>query len=138
MMLLGLIWAAFAPLLLVVAVLIVRRLLSSRLAGNRALPAAVAIVRDTLPEAMSSTAICAKLRCTSIPIDLTGVLLSCMVEELTGPKTTETDSRSQRSRVSRWGGARIPVQAGIAVYERDDDRLVAARIYDDVCPPVRA
>lgn len=44
MMLLGLIWAAFAPLLLVVAVLIVRRLLRHRLAGNRALAAAVAIV----------------------------------------------------------------------------------------------
>jgi hypothetical protein len=29
---------------------------------------------------------------------------STIIEELAGPKTTETDSRSQRSRVSRWGG----------------------------------
>lgn len=50
----------------------------------------------------SRSAICAKQRCTSIPIDLTGVLLSLKAEELTGSRTRETDSRSQLSQVSRW------------------------------------
>jgi hypothetical protein len=40
--------------------------------------------------------------------------------------------------VMRWGRTTLPPQAGIAVYERDPDDLVltAARIYDDVTPPM--
>ncbi len=37
----------------------------------------------------------------------------------------------------RWGGHELPVQAGIAIYERSSDGLLAAvRNYDDVEPPV--
>ena len=37
----------------------------------------------------------------------------------------------------RWGGHRLPPQAGIGVYERGADGLLAAvRVYDDVEPPV--
>jgi hypothetical protein len=37
----------------------------------------------------------------------------------------------------RWGSTTLPPQAGVAVYERGDDGLlVAARIYDDVDPPL--
>jgi hypothetical protein len=37
----------------------------------------------------------------------------------------------------RWGSSELPPQAGIAVFERDSDGLLAAaRIYDDVEPPV--
>jgi hypothetical protein len=37
---------------------------------------------------------------------------------------------------SRWGNHRLPPQAGLAVYERGSDGLLAAaRIYDDVEPP---
>jgi hypothetical protein len=36
-----------------------------------------------------------------------------------------------------WGGRRLPSQAGIAVYERGEDGLLAAvRVYDDVEAPV--
>ena len=36
----------------------------------------------------------------------------------------------------RWGSHDLPAQAGIGVYERDPDGLLAAvRIYDDVAPP---
>ncbi len=39
----------------------------------------------------------------------------------------------------RWGSHELPPQAGIAVYERTDDGLLAAaRVYDDVEPPVPA
>jgi hypothetical protein len=39
--------------------------------------------------------------------------------------------------VVAWGRTRLPAQAGIAVYVRGDGgRLAAARIYDDVDPPV--
>jgi ketosteroid isomerase-like protein len=39
----------------------------------------------------------------------------------------------------RWGSHELPPQAGIAVYERAGDGLLtAARVYDDVEPPVRA
>jgi SnoaL-like domain len=39
----------------------------------------------------------------------------------------------------RWGSHELPPQAGIAVYERSDDGLLAAaRVYDDVEPPVPA
>jgi hypothetical protein len=35
-----------------------------------------------------------------------------------------------------WGRTKFPPQAGMAVYELDDDgRLLAVRIYDDVSPP---
>jgi len=38
---------------------------------------------------------------------------------------------------ARWGKEEIPPQAGAAVYERGrSGRLAAARIYDDVTPPV--
>lgn len=38
----------------------------------------------------------------------------------------------------RWGSADVPPQAGIAVYERDPDGLLAAaRVYDDIEIPVR-
>lgn len=38
----------------------------------------------------------------------------------------------------RWGATELPPQAGVAVYERGDsvDHLSAARIYDDIEPPV--
>jgi hypothetical protein len=39
--------------------------------------------------------------------------------------------------VVRWGRTRLPPQAGIAVYVRDESgKLAAARIYDDVNPPI--
>jgi limonene-1,2-epoxide hydrolase len=39
----------------------------------------------------------------------------------------------------RWGSHELPPQAGIAVYERTDDGLLAAaRVYDDVEPPAPA
>jgi hypothetical protein len=39
--------------------------------------------------------------------------------------------------VVRWGQTELPPQAGVAVYERGaDGKLAAARIYDDVDPPV--
>ena len=39
--------------------------------------------------------------------------------------------------VVRWGRAELPPQAGVAVYERGArGGLAAARIYDDVDPPV--
>jgi SnoaL-like domain len=39
--------------------------------------------------------------------------------------------------VARWGRTELPPQAGVAVYVRGDDgRIAAARIYDDVDPPV--
>jgi ketosteroid isomerase-like protein len=39
----------------------------------------------------------------------------------------------------RWGGRDLPPQAGIGVYERGPDGLLAAvRVYDDVQPPVDA
>jgi hypothetical protein len=38
--------------------------------------------------------------------------------------------------VLRWGGRDLPPQAGLGVYERGPDGLLAAaRIYDDVAPP---
>ncbi|MCI4645043.1 MAG: nuclear transport factor 2 family protein [Hyphomonadaceae bacterium] len=38
--------------------------------------------------------------------------------------------------VIAWGGALLPPQAGVAVYERGQSgKLAAARIYDDVAPP---
>ena len=41
------------------------------------------------------------------------------------------------SNVVRWGSHDLPPQAGIAVYERGPDGLLAAaRVYDDVEPPV--
>lgn len=37
----------------------------------------------------------------------------------------------------RWGGRELPVQAGVAVYERGPDGLLAAaRVYDDIEAPV--
>jgi hypothetical protein len=37
----------------------------------------------------------------------------------------------------RWGGHDVPAQAGIAVYERTNDGLLAsARVHDDVEAPV--
>ncbi|HEX3909553.1 MAG TPA: nuclear transport factor 2 family protein [Solirubrobacteraceae bacterium] len=40
--------------------------------------------------------------------------------------------------VVRWGGTELPPQAGVAVYVRGSrGRLAAARIYDDVDPPLR-
>jgi len=37
----------------------------------------------------------------------------------------------------RWGVTDIPAQAGVSVYERGDSGLLAAaRVYDDVSPPV--
>jgi hypothetical protein len=39
--------------------------------------------------------------------------------------------------VVRWGETELPPQAGVAVYERGESgRLAAARIYDDVDPPL--
>ena len=39
--------------------------------------------------------------------------------------------------VTRWGCTKLPPQAGVAVYERGPSSLlVAARIYDDVDPPI--
>jgi hypothetical protein len=39
--------------------------------------------------------------------------------------------------VVRWGETELPPQAGVAVYVRGDSgRLAAARIYDDVAPPL--
>lgn len=35
-----------------------------------------------------------------------------------------------------WGRTEIPAQAGVAVYERAGDALTAARIYDDIDPPL--
>ncbi len=36
----------------------------------------------------------------------------------------------------RWGVSEIPLQAGVAVYERGSNGLLsAARIYEDVEPP---
>jgi hypothetical protein len=41
--------------------------------------------------------------------------------------------------VARWGRTELPPQAGVAVYVRGDSgRLAAARIYDDVDPPLDA
>jgi hypothetical protein len=41
--------------------------------------------------------------------------------------------------VVRWGKAELPPQAGIAVYVRGQSgKLAAARIYDDVDPPLRS
>jgi len=40
--------------------------------------------------------------------------------------------------VVRWGRTELTPQAGVAVYVRDESgKLAAARIYDDVDPPVR-
>ncbi len=40
--------------------------------------------------------------------------------------------------VVRWGKTELPPQAGVAVYVRGESgRLAAARIYDDVDPPLR-
>jgi hypothetical protein len=37
----------------------------------------------------------------------------------------------------RWGAADLPPQAGLAVYERGNNGLLAAvRVYDDIEPPV--
>jgi hypothetical protein len=37
----------------------------------------------------------------------------------------------------RWGSQELPPQAGLGIYERDPDgSLAAARVYDDVEPPV--
>jgi hypothetical protein len=37
----------------------------------------------------------------------------------------------------RWGRYDLPPQAGIAIFERSPDGLLAAvRVYDDVTPPV--
>ena len=39
--------------------------------------------------------------------------------------------------VVRWGETELPPQAGVAVYERGSGgKLAAARIYDDVDPPL--
>jgi len=39
--------------------------------------------------------------------------------------------------VTRWGTTELPPQAGVAVYERGESgKLAAARIYDDVDPPL--
>ncbi len=39
--------------------------------------------------------------------------------------------------VVRWGRTELPPQAGVAVYARDErGKLAAARIYDDVYPPL--
>lgn len=39
--------------------------------------------------------------------------------------------------VVAWGGTELPPEAGIAVYVRGDSgKLAAARIYDDVDPPL--
>jgi hypothetical protein len=41
--------------------------------------------------------------------------------------------------VTRWGRTELPPQAGVAVYERGESgKLAAARIYDDVDPPLSA
>ena len=41
--------------------------------------------------------------------------------------------------VRRWGRTELPRQAGVAVYVRGESgRLAAARIYDDVDPPLPA
>ena len=41
--------------------------------------------------------------------------------------------------VVRWGRTDLPPQAGVAVYVRGSSgRLAAARIYDDVSPPIRS
>lgn len=42
--------------------------------------------------------------------------------------------------VTRWGRAELPPQAGVAVYDRapGEERLLAARIYDDADPPIPA
>jgi hypothetical protein len=38
---------------------------------------------------------------------------------------------------TRWGTHEVPPQAGIGVYERDADGLLAAvRVYDDIESPV--
>jgi len=38
--------------------------------------------------------------------------------------------------VDQWGKVALPLQAGMAVYDLAGDRLAAARIYDDVDPPL--
>ena len=41
--------------------------------------------------------------------------------------------------VVRWGKTELPPEAGVAVYVRGPNgRLAAARIYDDVDPPLAA
>ena len=41
--------------------------------------------------------------------------------------------------VVRWGKTELPPQAGVAVYVRGQGgKLAAARIYDDVDPPLRS
>jgi hypothetical protein len=41
--------------------------------------------------------------------------------------------------VVRWGKTELPPQAGVAVYLRGESgKLAAARIYDDVNPPISA
>lgn len=41
--------------------------------------------------------------------------------------------------VTQWGRTELPPQAGVAVYERGESgKLAAARIYDDVDPPLAA
>ena len=41
--------------------------------------------------------------------------------------------------VVRWGRTELTPQAGVAVYERGENgKLAAARIYDDVDPPLGA
>jgi hypothetical protein len=41
--------------------------------------------------------------------------------------------------VVQWGKTELPPQAGIAVYVRGETgKLAAARIYDDVSPPIAA
>jgi SnoaL-like domain len=41
--------------------------------------------------------------------------------------------------VTRWGRTELPPQAGVAIYERGESgKLAAARIYDDVDPPLSA
>lgn len=52
--------------------------------------------------------------------------------------TATSDGRSVAIEfiVDRWGNVALPLQAGLAVYDLAGDRLAAARIYDDVDPPI--
>ncbi len=55
---------------------------------------------------------------------------------------TSTDDKRRCAleyNVTRWGRTELPPQAGVAVYERGESgKLAAARIYDDVDPPLGA
>lgn len=65
------------------------------------------------------------------------VLASGPLELKLGSVTDDGETLIYEYKVERWGSATISPQAGAAAYQRDQTgRLLEARIYDDIEPPV--